>query len=182
MRPGKDAVLRLVAESLRPVDPLALFWLGISQIEILPEAAEHELDELPAGELVAFVNTWLSHLDPEGAQTAITWSADGIRLVFHARGRTAEGKGDPSWPSLNLLQPVLHEVVLASGDRLRLIDLTVDQLRELALGELPLARSSVSDPDWFRVIADQLDHFGLPEVAAAGPTQIHSWAEVLGLT
>ncbi len=90
---------RTIIESLRPIDPQALFWVALLEIED-GDASDDELDAFPDDELVAFVDAWLDELDPDGEPAERTWEREGVCVRFKAQGRGATSRGWTAMPSL----------------------------------------------------------------------------------
>jgi hypothetical protein len=171
---------RRIVESLRPIDAAALFWVGLSEID-LRGAPGHRLDEFPFAELVAFVDGWLAGVDPDGPEQQTAWQGGGVRLGFRARGRKPAERGWQAMPSLNLLEQPMADLHLLDGGRRQLHTFTVEELRRLAAGEVRVVGQGASYQETFAMIADMLDHFGLETVGELPPEQITVFAGALGL-
>ncbi len=169
-----------IIESLRAVDPPALFWLGLSEVDFR-QAPGHQLDDFPFGDVRAFVDEWLSTLDPDGPEATTEWQGGGVRLGFRAKGRKAMARGWTATPSLNLLEQQMADLHLVDGGRRQLHTLTIDDVRRLASGELRVVGQGASYQETFKSIAEMLEHFGLSEVAELPPEVIQTFAGMLGL-
>jgi hypothetical protein len=171
---------REIIESLRPVDPPAVFWLGLSEVDFRG-APGHRLQEFPFENLRAFVDEWLSTLNPDGPEATTEWQGGGVRLGFRAKGRTAMARGWKAMPSLNLLEQRMADLHFVEGERRQLHTLTLDEVRRLATGELRIVGAGVSYPETFKSMAEMLEHFGLSEVAELPPQALQTFAGMLGL-
>ena len=171
---------RTIIEALRPIDPPALFWVALGRIDFTA-ASDHELDDFPAEEMVAFVNLWLAGVDPEGGETTIEWSGGGVQLQFNARGRSVEVRGWTAMPSLNLLEQPMADIELADGTRRQFTTLTRQEVEQLAAGELRLLDSDSGKRGWFAMLAEETRHFGHETVGDMHPTVITVHAGTLGL-
>jgi hypothetical protein len=171
---------RQIIESLRPIDPHALFWLGLTEIDFR-QATGHRLVEFPFEQLRVFVDEWLSTLDPDGPSAQTEWRGGGVKLGMQARGRNPLQRGWRAMPSLNLLEQEMGDLHLVSGGRRQLHTLTIDEVHQLARGELRVVGQGASYRDTFQSIAAMLGHFGLASVGELPPIQITVFAGALGL-
>lgn len=172
--------LREIIESLRPVDPPALFWLALSEVDFR-QAPGQRLTVFPFEKLLTFVDEWLSTLDPDGPEATTEWRGGGVRLGFRANGRTAMARGWKAMPSLSLLEQRMADLHFIDGESRQLHTLTIDEVRRLAAGELRVVGQGASYPETFKSIAEMLKHFGLTEVAELPPQALQTFAGMLGL-
>lgn len=172
--------LREIIESLRAVDPPALFWLGLSEVDFR-QAPGHQLNDFPFDGLRAFVDEWLSTLDPDGAEATTEWHGGGVRLGFRAKGRKTMERGWTAMPSLNLLEQRMADLHLVDGGRRQLHTLTLAEVGRLASGELRVVGQGASYQETFKSVAEMLEEFGLNEVAELPPAVIQTFAGMLGL-
>ncbi len=175
-----EAWQREIIESLRPIDPPALFWLGLSELDFR-EAVGHRREHFPYDDLRTFVDDWLAGLDPNSGEATIEWTGGGVRVRFRARPRGADSRGWKAMPSLNLLEQQMADLHLVAGGRRQLHTLTLEELRQLASGELRVVGQGSSYQETFAMILDMLEHFGLTEVSQLPPEQITVFAGALGL-
>jgi hypothetical protein len=170
---------REIIESLRPVDPRALFWLGLAEIDFR-EAPGHRRADFAFEEMRQYVDAWLNTLDPDGPEATTEWRGGGVRLRFRAKGRDPTTRG---WtmPSLNLLeQPMADLHVIGDGPR-QLHTLTFDEVRRLAAGDLRVVGQGASYQETFKSIATMLERFHLADVGELPPNVIQTFAAMLGL-
>ena len=85
-----EAWQRELIESLRPIDPPAFFWLGLSELDFR-EAVGHRRDQF-SDELRRFVDDWLAGLDPNGGEATTEWAA-AVSGSACARSRAAPTRG-----------------------------------------------------------------------------------------
>lgn len=175
-----EAWTREIIESLRAIDPPALFWVGVTEIDFR-EASGHRRDEFPFEALRRFVNDWLATLDPDGNDALIEWHDSGVRLGFRAKGRTSMASGWKAMPSLNLLEQPMDDLHLVEGGRRQLHTLTLEEVRRLAAGELRIVGQGASYQDTFRSIAEMLEQCELTEVARLPTQAITVFGGMLGL-
>jgi hypothetical protein len=131
-----DTWTRTVYEALRPIDPQALFNVGLTELDFRGTPG-HTPAAFPAADFAAFVDGWLDGLDPDASAASRTgWEGGGVRLVLRALGRSSESRGWKDMPSFNQLQPEIGDLHLTSGERIRFTDLDREQIRRLASGDL----------------------------------------------
>lgn len=171
---------RIIFEALRPVDPEALFRISLVELDFrdlgggLPE-------DFPGDELADFVDRWLAGLDPDAGDFFTDWNAGGVRLRIQAHGRSLAWRGARDFPSFNMLEPQLADLHLTSGERRRLIDLSLAEIDELATGKKTLIGQGASYRDTFEGMAHEMRHFKLKAVAELHPTVLLTYASMLGL-
>jgi hypothetical protein len=171
---------RAIFEALRPIDPKALFNVSLVEMDFrnLGDAAP---GEFPSADLVSSVNQWLAGLDPDAGVFTTEWSGGGVRLLISAKGRGPAWRGSRDMPSFNMLEPVIGTLHLVSGEERRLIDLTLEEVEQLADGKQRLVGQGASYEDTFQAMRGEMRHFGLTAVVELHPTVITTYASMLGL-
>lgn len=172
---------RWIFEALRPVDAPALFWLGIIEPVDLSAATGERLEDFPADDLRRWVDEWLSELDPDGEPAQREWIGGGVRLHFRAMGRRVENRGWTAMPSFNQLEQLMDQLHLADGGDRDFISLSLEEVDQLARGELRLVGQGASYQSAFEMLAGEMRTFGQVRVAGLHPTVITSYAGMLGL-
>ena len=171
---------RTIFEALRPIDPPALFNVGLAELDF-GNLGTARIEDFPAAELVEFVDNWLSGLDPAAGEATVEWHGGGVRLHFRAKGRGQSWRGASDIPSFNLLEPEIGTLHFVGGGERRLIDLTLEDLDGLARGERRVVGQGQSYQGTFEAIAREMRHFGLGTVAELNPAEITTYAAMLGL-
>lgn len=171
---------RIVFEALRPVDPEALFSVSLVEMDFR-DLGEALPEDFPADDLADFVNRWLTSLDPDAGDFFTDWTAGGVRLRIQAQGRSLAWRGAKEFPSLNMLEPQLADLHFTSGERRRLIDLSLAEIDDLASGEKTLIGQGASYRDTFEGLAHEMRHFKFGIVAELHPTVLLTYASMLGL-
>ena len=175
-----EAWQRTVFEALRPIDPPALFHVSLLEMDFR-DVMGHELADFPAGDLVAFVDKWLESCDPDAGVFRSEWQGGGVRLVLRAKGRGPSWRGWTGTPSLSYLEPEMGDLHLVSGGRRRLIDLSLDEVDQLASGDLRVVGQGPSYQETFVTLADQMRYFDWKSVADMPREVITTFATMLGL-
>jgi hypothetical protein len=164
----------------REIDPQALFWVGLLEADF-GDAPDHRFEGFPAGELKEWLNAWLSELDPHGREFEREWIGGRVRLRFRAKGRTPAARGWPAMPSFNLLEQAMSDLHLVEGGRRQFISLTLDEVEQLAGGELQVVGQRGRNRESFQMLAREMQHGGRERVADLEPMAITAFAGRLGL-
>jgi hypothetical protein len=180
-QPDHETWQRSIFAALRPVDPQALFWLGIIEPVDLSAAGGHRAEDFPADGLHGWVDEWLSKLDPDGEPAQREWTGGGVRLHFRAMGRSVENRGWTAMPSFNQLEQAMDQLHLADGGDRDFISLSLEEVGRLARGELRLVGQGASYQSTFEMLAGEMRAFRQDRVAGLHPTVIASYAGMLGL-
>jgi hypothetical protein len=171
---------RSLYEALRLIDPEASFWVGVVEFD-LGDTPGHRLEDFPAGELTKWVNAWLSELDPHGREYEREWTGGGVRLRFSAKGRTPAAQGWTAMPSFNLLEQAMSDLHLVDGGRRQFISLTLDEIEQLARGDLEVVGQVATYPETFQLLVREMQHSEVQRVADMEPMAISAFAGQLGL-
>jgi hypothetical protein len=171
---------RSLYEALRLIDPEASFWVGVVEFD-LGDTPGHRLEDFPAGELTKWVNAWLSELDPHGREYEREWTGGGVRLRFRAKGRTPAAQGWTAMPSFNLLEQAMSDLHLVDGGRRQFISLTLDEIEQLARGDLEVVGQVATYPETFQLLVREMQHSEVQRVADMEPMAISAFAGQLGL-
>jgi hypothetical protein len=179
-----EAWERTIYGSLRQldpqIDPEALFWVGLVEVDF-GNAPGHPLEDFPAEQLREWVNAWLSELDPNGREFEREWNGGGVRLRFRTKGRTPAARGWGAMPSFNLLEQAMSDLHLVEGGRRQFISLTLDEVQQLAGGELQVVGQRGFNLETFQMLAQEMQHGGQERVADLEPMAITAFAGQLGL-
>jgi hypothetical protein len=171
---------RTIFEALRPIDPTASFNVGLAEMDFR-NLGDDRPEGFPAAELIEFVDDWLAGLDPDGGEAGVEWEGGGVRLRFRAKGRGPSWRGANDIPSFNLLEPPIGELYFVGGGERRLVDLNLRDVDALASGEQSVVGQGQSYQGTFEAMAHEMRHFGLRTVAELHPTEITTYAAMLGL-
>jgi hypothetical protein len=171
---------RTVFEALRPIDHQALFNVSLVEVDFR-DLGDAVPEEFPSADLVNSVNQWLAGLDPDAGEFTTEWSGGGVRLLVRAKGRSPTWRGSSDMPSFNMLEPVIGALHLTSGEERRFIDLTLEEVEQLADGKQRLIGQGASYEDTFQGMRSEMRHFRLTTVAELHPTVIITYAGMLGL-
>jgi hypothetical protein len=175
-----DTWQRTVFEALRPIDPRALFNVSLKEMDFR-DAGQEDPADFPGDELAAHVNAWLDDLDPDGDVATTEWQGGGVSLVVRARGRGSAWRGWVGVPSFNMLEPEIPDLHLTTGARRRLIDLSLDEVEQLARGDLRVVGQGTSYQDTFQGLARDMRHFEAKQVADMPMPAIQAYAGLLGM-
>lgn len=175
-----EAWQRTVFEALRPIDPDALFNVGVAEVDFR-QIGDNQPEDFPAADLVEFMDRWLAELDPDDSEARTEWEGGGVRLVIRAIGRGSRWRGATGIPSFNMLEPKLGHLHFTDGEERRLIDLTLDEVDELASGQRRLVGQGASYQDTFSGIAHEMRHLNAKTVAELHPAGVQAYAGMMGL-
>jgi hypothetical protein len=179
-----EAWERTIYRSLREIDPQidpeGLFWVGLLEVDF-GEAPGRRLESFPAEHLREWVNAWLAELDPHGREFEREWNGGGVRLRFRTKGRTPAARGWSAMPSFNLLEQAMSDLHLVGGGRRQFISLTLDEVQQLARGELQVVGQRGRNRETFQMLAQEMQHGGQERVADMEPMAITAFSGQLGL-
>lgn len=176
-----EAWQRAIYESLRSIDTDARYWVGLAELDFRG-AVEQRLDDFPFDDLRESVDGWLAKLSPDTAQgQEYEWRGGGVRMRFYARARSANEDGWSAMPSFNQLEQRMSDLHIVGDGTREFISLTLDEIDRLAKGELRLVGQGDSYQGTFKMLADEMRHFGLTQIAEMHPTVITAHAGLLGL-
>lgn len=169
-----EAWQRTVFEALSPIDPNALFNVGLAEIDFR-QIGDNQPEDFPAADLVEFIDDWLAQLEPDDNEARTEWKGGGVRLVIRAIVRSY------GHPSFDMLEPKIGTLHFTDGGERRLIDLTLDEVDDLASGRRRLVGQGASYQDTFSGIAHEMRHFNAKTIAELHPAGIQAYASMLGL-
>jgi death-on-curing protein len=171
---------RTIFNALRPIDPSARFHVSLSELDFR-DVKTSRPEDFPANELVAFVDGWLESITPTQTPHETEWEGGGARLTIQARGRGPSWQGWKGIPSFSLLEPEIGELHFTSGETKRFLDLTLEDIDQLAAGDAALIGQGPSYQDTFSGIAHEMRHFKWSSVADMPVNLILVHASMIGL-
>jgi len=84
-------------------------------------------------------------------------------------------------PSFNLLEQAMSDLHLVDGGRRQFISLTLDEIEQLARGDLEVVGQVATYPETFQLLVREMQHSEVQRVADMEPMAISAFAGQLGL-